>query len=285
MIRKQNRTVADSAPKAVKLGMSERGMTILELLIVTIIGLGVTTAALAAYMRMNNQSVWQDQIAEMEQSGRAAERVLSQRIRMAGFGLPMKLAPLTGLDTNPDTITVTAQDARMCQGLSSAAMGNLSSPIQCNGSDLSCFSTSMWAYIYDAVNDTGEFFQVTSVYAGPPSLAHDTKPLSRLYPSGSQVSHVEQFKYYVDRSDTSHPTLMEKPMGLAAVAYAENIQSLDFFYVMQSGDTVSVPVVPRKVRNVLVRLVARSPRVDKEMQQDYRRRTFSFNVSVRNLEF
>ncbi len=264
--------------------IGESGMTILELLIVTIIGLAVTSAALGAYVRMNDQSVMQDQIVEMEQSGRAAERVLSQRIRMAGFGLPTKLAPMTGQDTNPDTITVTALDPPMCQGYMSAAMINPTSTVVCAGSDLSCFAPSMWAYIYDPVADTGEYFQVTAIYGGP-ALAHDAHPLSRLYPSGSQVSHIEQFSYYVDRSDTAHPTLMERPMGLPSAAYAENIERLDFFYVMQSGDTVSAPAVPRKVRNVLVRLVARSPRVDNTMEHDYRRRIFSFNVSVRNLEF
>lgn len=259
-------------------------MTILELLIVTVIGLAVTSAALGAYLRMNNQSITQDQIVEMEQSGRAAERVLSQRIRMSGFGLPLKLAPMTGQDTNPDTITLTAQDAQMCQGFLSAAMTNPTSVVLCAGSDLSCFAPSMWAYIYDAVADTGEFFRVTAIYGGP-SLAHDTHPLSRLYPAGAQVSHIEQYSYYLDRSDTAHPTLMERPMGGDGVPYAENIEDLDFFYVMQSGDTVSAPAIPRKVRNVLVRLVARTPRVDTEMERDYRRRTFDFNVSVRNLEF
>jgi type II secretory pathway pseudopilin PulG len=269
----------------VRVAGGESGMTILELLIVTVIGLAVTSAALGAYLRMNNQSIWQDQIAEMEQSGRAAERVLSQRIRMAGFGLPLKLAPVIGTDTNPDSITVTAQNAGMCQGYSSALMTNLSSPIQCSGSDLSCFAPGMWAYVYDAVGDTGEFFQITSVDLGSPALAHDTRPFSRLYPSGSMVSHIEKYTYYIDRSDTTHPVLMEQPMGGNAEPYAENIESLDFFYVMQSGDTVSVPAIPRKVRNVLVRLVARTPRVDMEMEKDYRRRAFDFNVSVRNLEF
>jgi len=263
----------------------ELGMTILELLIVTVIGLAVTSAALGAYLRMNNQSIWQDQIAEMEQSGRAVERVLSQRIRMAGFGLPLKLAPVTGTDTNPDSITVTAQNAGMCQGFLSAAMAQVSSNLECSGADLSCFQPSMWAYVYDAVADTGEYFRITSVLSGPPALAHATAPLSRPYPVGAQVSHVEQYTYYIDRSDTTHPVLMERPMGGQAVRYAEDIESLNFFYVMQSGDTVAVPAIPRRVRNVLVRLVARTPRVDREMERDYRRREFDFNVSVRNLEF
>lgn len=263
----------------------ERGMTILELLVVTIIGLIVSGAAMQLYLRMNNQSIWQDQITEMEQSGRAAERILSQRIRMAGFGCPMKLNPVVGTNTNPDSVTITSQDAAACQAYLSSAMAQVSSNLTCNGANLSCFQPQMWGYIYDPVADTGEFFQVTSILESPPALAHATKPLSRLYPSGAVVSHIEQFSYYIDRADTLHPTLMEKPMGGQAVAYAENIESMDVRYVMQSGDTLAVPDVPRKVRNVLVSLVARTPRIDKEMQKDYRRRTFDFTISVRNLEF
>jgi type II secretory pathway pseudopilin PulG len=272
-------------PNGAKPGIGERGMSILELLIVTILALTVTAAAMEAYLRMNSQSISQEQITEMEQSGRAAARVLSQRLRMAGFGLPLKLAPVLGTDTNPDSITITHQDAGMCQAFLSAAMTQVSSNLQCSGAVLSCFQPSMWAYVYDAVADTGEYFRITSVLSGPLALAHATAPLSRLYPVGAQVSHVEQYTYYIDRSDTTHPVLMERPMGGQAVRYAEDIEDLNFFYVMQSGDTVAVPAVPRKVRNILVRLVARTPRVDRDIERDYRRREFNFNVSVRNLEF
>ena len=48
---------------------------------------------------------------------------------------------------------------------------------------------------------------------------------------------------------------------------------------------MAVPVEPYLVTNVIVSLTARTPRVDNDVEHDYRRRELSFNVSVRNLEF
>ncbi|MEW5700964.1 MAG: hypothetical protein AB1792_01870 [Candidatus Zixiibacteriota bacterium] len=258
-------------------------MTILELLAAVLIGLFTVAAAMDAYLTLHTQSVMQDEINEMQQSGRAAMRVLSEHLRMAGFGLPATLDPLAGVDSNPDTITVTNLDATGCEASTSASMASVSDNLVCSGADLSCFSPGMRVYVFDAVNGVGEFFTVSTIESAPPALTH-TAALSRTYPSGSRVSRILQMSYYLDRADTLHPMLVRHPVGGAPEPYAENIEDLQFDYIMQDGDTLATPVTPTLVRNVLVRIMARTNRVDQIMDQAYRRRQYGFVVSVRNQE-
>jgi len=261
----------------------ERGMTILEVLISVLIGTLVVYAAMQAYVTMHLESIWQDQINEMQQSGRAAMELISQRLRMAGFGLPPTLDALAGADGNPDTITVVHQSEDACQVSTSSAMAQPSDPLECDGSDVTCFSPGMTAYIYDPNGNTGEYFDITSVIETPASLIPSSS-LSQTYPTGASVYHIEQLTFFLDRSDTLHPMLMRQRAGGAPEPYAENIEDLQFAYIMQSGDTVLTLTNPELVQSVLVDLVARTDMVDKDVEQDYRRRRYNFRVSIRNHE-
>lgn len=260
------------------------GLSILELLIAVLIGSFVIYAGLETFVTMNHQTIWQEQITDAQQSARAVQRVMSEHLRMAGFGIPRILAPVTGSDSPNDTIVISHQDPEGCEAFLSADMADAADPIVVDGYDISCVEDGMWMYIHDPAVDSGEFFQVLSKYDSPPSLEAATA-LGRAYAAGSGVYHINQMTYYIDDSDPDHPTLMQKPFGEAATAYADDIESLHCAYVMQNGDTVQVPIDPYMVTNVLIDLTARSAREDKDIEHDYRRRSLAFNVSVRNLEF
>ncbi|GAB4316946.1 MAG: hypothetical protein Kow0074_05230 [Candidatus Zixiibacteriota bacterium] len=260
------------------------GMTILEMLLAVLIGSLVLYASLETFVTMNHQTIWQDQVTEAQQSGRAVQRALSEHIRMAGFGIPRLLPPVTGTDSEMDTIIITHQDPDACEAFLSESMANASDPIVVDGSDISCFKSGMWVYIHDPAVDSGEFFQVSNTYTGPPTI-ETSGGLQRPYAMGSGVYHIEQVMYYIDNNDPDHPIMMEKRYGRSPMPFADNIESFDVAFVMQNGDTVQTPFDPYMVTNVLVNMVARSSRVDDEIAEDYRRRDLSFNVSVRNLEF
>lgn len=262
----------------------QRGMSILELLIAVMMGSLVIYAGLETFVTMNQQTIQQDQITEAQQSGRAVQRILSEHLRMAGFGIPRILSPIWGADTDPDTLMITHQDVSGCEAYLSAAMGGPADAIECTGSTLDCFEPGMWVYIHDPAVDSGEFFQISQVLDGPPTLL-PAATLSRPYALGAGVYHVEQLTYYIDQSDPDHPTLMQKEYGQSAVPYAEDMEDMECSFIMQSGDTVAVPVEPYLVTNVIVDLMARTPRVDQDVEHDYRRRALTFNVSMRNLEF
>ncbi len=264
------------------LASKERGMTIIELLAAVLIGLLVVSAAMDAYLTMHTQSIAQDQVTEMQQSGRAVMRVLSNRLRMAGFSLPSTVASLSGANSNPDTITIRNEDADACEVSSTQAMAATGDAIVCTGANLSCFTSGMRAYVYDASATVGEYFTVSGVYASPDRIAHPA--LTRTYPSGARVSFIRETSFYIDRSDTLHPIFVQKEFGAAAQPFADDIENLNFSYLMTSGDTVLTPTTPTLVRRVLVTLVARTTRKDTKTAKDYRRRTYDFEVSVRNNE-
>lgn len=261
---------------------NNRGMSIIELMAAVIIGIFVVMAAMEAYLALQSSTMRQDQITEMQQSGRAAMRVLSERLRMAGFSLPATVNALEGADSDPDTIRVWHMDADGCEATTTAGMASNSDALVCAGWDIDCFPVDQPGYVFDANAGVGEFFTVTGKQASPAAFTHSG--LSRSYPLGSRVSFIREVSFYLDRSDTLHPSLMMQEFDGTPEIYADNIEDFQVRYIMSDGDTLDTPTIPTMVRRVLVNLTSRSDRRDTQTEQDYLRREISFQVSVRNNE-
>lgn len=261
---------------------NHRGMSIIELMAAVIIGIFVVMAAMEAYLALQSSTLRQDQITEMQQSGRAAMRVLSERIRMAGFSLPATVNALEGADSNPDTVTVSHMEADGCEVTTTAGMAGTADPLVCTGWNIDCFPVDQPAYVFDASAGVGEFFTVSGKQASPETITHNG--LSRSYPTGSRVSFIRQVTFYLDRSDTLHPSLMKQEFDETPEIYADNIEDFQIRYIMSDGDTLDTPTIPTLVRRVLVNLTSRTDRRDEKSEQDYLRRDIAFQVSVRNNE-
>jgi hypothetical protein len=158
-----------------------------------------------------------------------------------------------------------------------------SAELRCDGHDLTGINDNDMLYIFDNNTKTGEFFLVTNVQYASYHIQHNTMSLSKSYPLGSKVLKLRRFKYYVDRTDVDHPNLMVQIDGQAAEVFAENITNLNLSYVLSSGVVVDVPPVVDMVREVIIRVDARSDKADNEFQNQYRTRTLSTRVRVRNL--
>lgn len=260
----------------------ERGMSIVELLAAVTIGIFVVMAAMEAYLTLQSSTLKQDQITEMQQSGRAAMRVLSERLRMAGFSLPSSLNGLDGVNADPDTITVRHMDAVGCEVSTTASMASAGDPLVCAGWAVDCFQVNRPAYVFDAGAGTGEFFTVTGTQASPEALTHNG--LTQTYPAGSRVSFIREVRFFLNTSDTLHPTFMMQEFAETPQVYAENIEDFQVRYIMSDGDTLDTPTIPTLVSNVLVNLISRTNRRDDQAEQDYLRRDYAFQVSVRNNE-
>lgn len=260
----------------------ERGMSIVELLAAVIIGIFVVMAAMEAYLALQSSTWKQDQITEMQQSGRAAMRVLSEQLRMAGFSLPPTVSAIAGANSDPDTVTVWHMDADGCEATTTAGMAGTGDALVCAGWDLACFNVDQPAYVFDANAGVGEFFTVTGKQASPETITHDG--LSRTYPSGARVSFIQEVTYFLDNSDTLHPRLMQRSFDGTPEVYAENIEDFQVRYIMSDGDTLDTPTVPTLVRRVLINLTSRTERRDDKVEQDFLRRQFAFQVSIRNNE-
>ncbi len=201
---------------------------------------------------------------------------------MAGFSLPPTVDALAGVNSDPDTVTVWHMDADGCEATTTAGMGSAGDPLVCAGWDIDCFDVNRPAYVFDGVAGVGEFFTVTGKQASPQSFTHSG--LSRAYPAGSRVSFIREITFYLDVSDTLHPRLMQRAFDEPAEVYADNIEDFQVRYIMTSGDTLDTPTVPSLVSRVLVNVVSRTDRQESKSEQDYLRRDFAFQVSVRNNE-
>lgn len=85
---------------------SDRGFTLIELLIAMAVGLGLLGAMYGVFTMHNKTFTTQEQIAEMQQSARAAMDLMAREIRMAGYD-PLGSASAGIVSAASDSITFT----------------------------------------------------------------------------------------------------------------------------------------------------------------------------------
>ncbi len=258
------------------------GFTLVELLIACIIGAIAVAAGFELFIGQNKSHIIQTSLSDMQQNGRAAIDELVDKIRQAGYRLEQGIPALSGSDTDPDTIRLCFLAEPQCTARLSDAMPQPSAELKCSGYDISCFQMDTWAYIYDPNTKTGEFFFITEVQASAMHIQHNLAQLSKCYPANSQIFNLDFYKYYVDNSDTLHPRMMMEKNGENPVIYSDNIEDMQFHYVMANGDVYDTVGVDRYVREVEIALTARTEKNDLFIHE-YRRDTLSTRVMVRNL--
>jgi prepilin-type N-terminal cleavage/methylation domain-containing protein len=259
-----------------------RGFTLLELLIASIIGTIAVAAGFQLFIDQNKSHLIQASLSDMQQNGRAALDELVGKVRQAGYRVPVGVRCIRSWNSNPDTIAIAFLAEPLCTTRLSQAMATASAELKCVTSGVDGFQEDTWAYIFDATTSTGEFFYITSIQAASKQLLHSTAALSKAYPNGSQVFIMNYLKYYVDRSDTLHPRFMLAENGQSPVVYSDNIEDLQFHYIQASGAVSDTVSVDRYVREIEMRLIARSEKNDLFLKH-YRRDTLTTRVMVRNL--
>jgi prepilin-type N-terminal cleavage/methylation domain-containing protein len=264
---------------------SNKGLTLIELLVASTIALICTGAALELYITQQRGWLAQENITDMQQNGRAAVDELAFHIRQAGYHIPAALDAMYSSDANPDTITIIYMKEPMCNAELTEPMPQPSSELKCEPDSIGCFMDDTWAYIYDPVADDGEFFEITQVQYAAGHLQHNTMTLSKKYPAGSQIFMIETASFYIDTTDIDHPKLMvEYSDGLPQI-YADNIEDLQFSYTLAHGAITDEFVSSRQVREVNIYVVARTERLDFITGEDFVRDTFETSIYVRNLSF
>jgi Tfp pilus assembly protein PilE len=263
---------------------NRRGMTIIELLISLVIGIIITTAAMSLYITEHKQFLVQGSISDMQSSLRAASQELASKIRLAGYNIADPTLAIKASNTNPDTIMIGYGAGMTCGPITiSQQMPQSTTQLRVTGS-LTCLTNGDTLFIYDPNTKYGESFICTNVQGSttPFTLTTNTS-LHESYPIGSRILRQYFYKYYIDATNTAHPNLMVK-VGLAAPQiYAENISSLNLSYVMASGAVVDVPPAASLIREVVIRVNARSDQTDSDFQNQYRTRALTTRVKVRNL--
>ena len=263
-----------------------KGLTLLELLIASVIALIITGSALEVYISQQQGWIAQENISDMQQNGRAGIDEIVRHVRQAGYNLPPGLEAIFASDANPDTITLVYLQEPVCNSSLTAPMPKPSSELKLEPDSLSCFQSDVWAYIWDPFADEGEFFYITQVQDAAGHLQHNTMDLSKSYPAGSVVYMIEVATFFVDNTtDSLHPRLMEQRQDGTPYIYSDNIEDLQFTYTLAHGAIVDTLISSFNVREVNIELVARTDRFDPLQGDDYVRDTMRTTVFVRNLAF
>lgn len=263
---------------------SERGTTLIELMIALALTGIVTLAVMRTYVTQHENYLTQEDVTTMQQGARASIDELTRQIRMAGHDLPLGLPAIVGADTNPDTITVTYH-GNDCDTYLSSKMPNTSAELKL-ASDVSCFRTDQWVYIYDPDSSIGEWFKISHVQTGSNHIQHNYAPknLSRAYDADAQLLALNQVKFFVDESDQDNPMLMIQLGGEPAQPYADHISDLQFQYRLANGTIVDEPVLVSDIREVMISITAESTRPDEQAKQEGGKdRNYTSSVSLRNL--
>ena len=260
-----------------------KGFTILELLIAALLAGVITTAAMSLYLTQHKQLLVQDGITDMQTSLRAATSELVSKVRMAGYKVPDSEPPIVAWNTNPDTLYIAFEAGVRYDIQIEHEMPRPSAELRCDGHDLTGLFDNDWLYIYDPGTRSGEYFLATNIQYSSSHIQHNTMSLSRAYPAGSKVLKVSRFKFFIDQTDPNHPNMMVKINGDAPQVYAENITNLDVQYVLSSGAVVDVPPLADMIREAVITVAARTDKVDNDFQSQYRNRSLTTRVKVRNL--
>ena len=256
------------------------GFTIIELLVAVLLAAIVTGSAMELYITQHKQLLVQDQVSDMQSNIRAAESEIVKQVKMAGYKVPNNFTSLMNSNTNPDTMFI-AYNCDINNIQLAHAMPQPSSELRCDGYDVSSLHDGEWAYIYDPFTKTGEYFYINQVQNSNHLMHH--QDLSKCYPVGSVILKMNFYKFYIDQPTAVHPNLMVQYNGQAPQIYAENITGLNIQFVLTSGAIVDVPTVQDMIREVIIRVDARTDQIDQQFPSQYRTRTLTSRVKVRNI--
>ena len=246
---------------------SERGYTLLELLISTAIMITVTGAIFTMMNPAQGSAQTQPEIADMQQRMRVSQETIFKELVMAGAGpyqgastgslinffapiLPRRTGrispdPTTGANSyREDAITLTYIPNTYSQTTISNPMPPNSAELKVvkqsncpKGDELCGFTEGQDVLIFDT---TGHFdtFTITNVQDSAGHLQHRGQNLNHEYGTGSQVTLVESNTYYLNRTTNQ---LMRYNLGAEDLPIADNVVDLKFEYF---GDPAP-PRVPK----------------------------------------
>ena len=269
--------------------LTNKGFTIVELLVAMTISLVVMGAITYTFKSQQDSYIVQTQISSMQQNLRAAMYMLTQDIQMAGYYTNFDSETYTmnwddldgdnetirslihafdnrndggggdGIKDGTDLVVIikAAESRQLAAG--ETASGNTVPASLRNVDNLVSGKCAMLVK-HDLL--TADFFQVQDD-SGDMTL---TISLDNTYIQGDWIFRVDVIVYYVD-DDPNHPCLLRKNLGSneTAQVVAENIDNLQLQYLLNDGSLVNDPDNPptsgADVRAVKVFLLARTANI------------------------
>jgi hypothetical protein len=255
------------------------------LIVVLIVGI-LTTAMSRFFVNHNHLSNVEEQVGFMQKNLRSALEIIVRDVMNAGSGVPLgmgidPLVPGDGTAGSPDSLIILANFSYTSTTL-----------FEDEGIDQvvhvmegTTFYVGGLAYVEDF--NGGEFHTVLDILyntAKKDKLTF-TGALSRnFYKVDTMVSPITRVSYQLNWTDPDHPKLMRTIKGAGSKVLADNIEDLQFSFVLADGSETSQPADISQVRMVKIQMTSRTDKSDCEFGDDgYRRRTLESEVMPRNL--
>jgi prepilin-type N-terminal cleavage/methylation domain-containing protein len=271
--------------------MNRKGITLIELLVALTISGILVAGVYRTFVSQQHTYTVQEQVVDMQQNVRLAINRMTRELRMAGYGRmdaaffgAGKMHGIYEHVVNPggggNSVTVVGGYQTLTTLSANALAG--SNTIQVNvvsGVDLDKKQ-------YISVNGL-ESHRIKKITGNQIELFSN---LTNDHLAGEPVFLIMAITYSIGISEGKWALLRDDNLGLGQQPVAENIESLRFRYVMNTGETLDVVPAVRfdDIRMIEVNIVARTDRTDPELAKvgdGFRRRTLTSNIQLRNLLF
>ena len=284
---------------AYRLKRSNKGLTLIELLVAMAISAILTAGLYRTFIGQHKTYVVQEQVVDMQQNARGAISRMMREIRMAGFGnvsmvLPVQFVAYGQTRTfnniiNPDTpvagaitiITATEDFANITNIDLQNKKVTLNRVTNLQGTVL--FDTENKKYI--SIGGL-EAHEIASIAGTDLTLKNN---IIFNHPINTSVFPVRAISYQVLVEDNKTDLKRDENIEGGRQPLAENIDDIQFEYL----DTNANPAVnPVDIRMVRVTVHARTSSPDLEFKSDpqfkvgeggFRRRTIASNILIRNM--
>jgi len=259
-----------------------QGFTLVELLVAMAIATVVLTAIFFTFKSQQDSYVVQSQVAMAQQNVRGAMQLISRDIQMAGYytnfetsiiamnwddmGADESMHPIiyardnisaVGDNIKDNTDLIVIVKASMENGRQ-LAFGEVASGTTASSTlrDAGNLTQDKYALLVKDDLSRAEFFQVMTS-TGTITLS---KSLAETYSEDDWIFRADIIIYYVSDADSEHPNLMRRNLGNneEAQVLAEDIDNLQFRYVLDDGSQVDSGFNERNVRAVEIYLLGRT---------------------------
>ena len=270
--------------------MNRKGMTLIELLVALVVSGILVAGVYRTFVSQQNTFTVQEQVVDMQQNVRLAINRMTRELRMAGYGRmdatffgAGKMHGIYEHVVNPggDGIVTVVGGYQTVATLAAFASSG-SNIIQVD------IATGVDLDKKKYININGlESNQIKKITGTQIELFSN---LTNDHFAGEPVFLVMAITYSRGVSEGKWALLRDDNLGLGPQPVAENIESLRFRYIMNTGETLDVVPAVRfdDIRMIQVNIVARTDRTDPELAKvsdGFRRRTMTSNIQLRNLLF
>jgi prepilin-type N-terminal cleavage/methylation domain-containing protein len=262
--------------------LNNQGFTLTELLVAMAIASIVLSAIFVTFKSQQDSYVVQSQVAMTQQNVRGAMQLISRDVQMAGYytnfetstismdwdgmGGNESMRPLiyardnisgvTGIKNNTDLVVIVkaSMETKRVFGDSDSASGTTALLPTAAGE----LAQNNYAILVKEDLSRADFFKIDAMTGTTLTLS---PPIDETYSTGDLIYRADIIIYYVsDADDPDHPKLMRRNLGNneGVQVVAEDIDNLQFRYVLEDGSVVDAAFNEGDVRAVEIYLLGKT---------------------------